>query len=204
VKNETTAVIVIAKLDQMTQIRECSDCGLHLTQFEYYYGHTCKPKDKKLTKPLAKFVLLNALVAFDGKQKLLAAGPLVKTPSTRIYRIVLIDRETGFTVHQEFLNDDNADLSQPITCGSTFEVGNYFKPDELHKAYACFGERILAQAKYIESMYRLIDNGPSEDAREIEMYLDYVNNFVTVKAFAEHYKMTESEATDLITRRRRQ
>lgn len=157
-----------------------------------------------MTKQLAKIVLLNALVAFDGKQKLLAAGPLVKQPSTRIYRIVLIDRETGFTVHKEYLNDENADLSQPITCGSTFEVGNYFKPDELHLAYACFGERIVNQSKYIESMYRLIDNGPSEEAREVEMYLDYVNNFVTVTAFAEHYGISESYATDLITRRRRQ
>jgi hypothetical protein len=33
---------------------------------------------------------------------------------------------------------------------------------------------------------------------DYEKYLDYINNFLTVFAFAEHYGMTENEALTLI------
>jgi hypothetical protein len=36
--------------------------------------------------------------------------------------------------------------------------------------------------------------------REAEIYLDFVNNFLTVEKFAEHYGMTEKEAQALIDR----
>jgi hypothetical protein len=32
----------------------------------------------------------------------------------------------------------------------------------------------------------------------IEMYLDYVNNFLTVKGFANHYRLDEYEANIII------
>jgi len=35
-----------------------------------------------------------------------------------------------------------------------------------------------------------------------ELYLSWVNDFLTVKAFAEHYGMSEQEATELIERER--
>lgn len=35
------------------------------------------------------------------------------------------------------------------------------------------------------------------------MYLDYVNNFITVGCFAEHYNLTESEAIAVITEGRK-
>lgn len=111
----------------------------------------------KKTNEIAKVVLLNALVAFDGKTPLLAAGPVTKQPSTRPYRVVLIDRGDKFSVHTEFLNDAHADLSQPITCGSFFEAGDYYFPDQLHKAYARFAERVANQSAYAETVYRLVD-----------------------------------------------
>lgn len=36
--------------------------------------------------------------------------------------------------------------------------------------------------------------------RNTELYYDYVNNFLTVSAFAAHYGMTETDAMDLIVR----
>lgn len=111
----------------------------------------------KKTNEIAKFVLLNALVAFDGETPLLAAGPLVKQPSTRPYRVVLIDRTYHFSVHTEFLNDANADLSQPVTCGSFFESGDYYFPDQLSAAYAKFAQRVANQVSYAQTMYRLVD-----------------------------------------------
>jgi hypothetical protein len=111
----------------------------------------------KNTNEIAKIALLNALVAFDGKTPLLAAGPLVKQPHTKPYRIVLVDRGDRFSVHTEYLNDANADLSQPITCGSSFEGGDYYWPDQLTAAYTRFGQRIAKTAEYVESIYRLVD-----------------------------------------------
>ena len=32
----------------------------------------------------------------------------------------------------------------------------------------------------------------------VELYLDYVNNFLTVKRFAEHYNMSENYANHII------
>lgn len=37
-----------------------------------------------------------------------------------------------------------------------------------------------------------------------EMYLDYVNNFLTVARFAEYYNMTEEEAREFIEYEREQ
>lgn len=37
---------------------------------------------------------------------------------------------------------------------------------------------------------------------EHEMYLDWVNNFLTVACFADHYGMTEQAARELIERNR--
>lgn len=34
--------------------------------------------------------------------------------------------------------------------------------------------------------------------KKLEMYLDYVNNFLTVKRFAEYYNISEAEALELI------
>lgn len=40
-------------------------------------------------------------------------------------------------------------------------------------------------------------NGPINKQHE-HMYLDYVNNFVTVSAFAQYYGLTEEDALDVI------
>lgn len=40
-------------------------------------------------------------------------------------------------------------------------------------------------------------NGPINKQHE-HMYLDYVNNFVTVSAFAQYYGLTEDDALDVI------
>jgi hypothetical protein len=32
----------------------------------------------------------------------------------------------------------------------------------------------------------------------IKMYLDYVNNFISIGAFADHYGITQNEAVDII------
>lgn len=109
------------------------------------------------TAQLAQFVLLNALVAFDdNKTPLLAAGPLVKQPSTRPFRVVLANRGSEFVVWTEYLKDDNPDLSQPITCGSFFETGDYYQPHELGKAYKRFAERVERYASTTDSVYRLV------------------------------------------------
>jgi len=109
------------------------------------------------TAQLAHLVALNALTAYDGHTRLLAAGPLVKQPSTRPYRIVLADKGDEFVVHTEILKDDNPDLSKPIVCGSLFETGDYYQPTELGKAYARFAERVAKNAGYADSMYRLVE-----------------------------------------------
>jgi len=38
---------------------------------------------------------------------------------------------------------------------------------------------------------------------DYEKYLDYINNFLTVSGFAEHYGMTENEALTLIEKERK-
>lgn len=40
-------------------------------------------------------------------------------------------------------------------------------------------------------------NGPISKQHE-HMYLDYVNNFLTVSAFAKYYGLTEDDALDII------
>ena len=40
-------------------------------------------------------------------------------------------------------------------------------------------------------------NGPINKQHE-HMYLDYVNNFLTVSAFAQYYGLTEDDALDVI------
>lgn len=109
-----------------------------------------------LTKNLASVVLLNALTTFDGKRKLLAAGPLTKQPGTRPYRIILADLGDEFVVHTEVLQDDSPDLSEPITCGSFYETGDYFDAKQLGQAYKRFGERVVKNADYADSVYRHI------------------------------------------------
>lgn len=42
----------------------------------------------------------------------------------------------------------------------------------------------------------------SELLKEREMYFDYVNNFLTVEKFAEHYQITIQEAERIITENR--
>lgn len=110
----------------------------------------------KTTAQLKQFVQLSALLAFDGETPLLAAGPLVKQPSTRPYRIVLADKANEFVVWTEYLKDDSPDLSHPVTCGSFFETGDYFQPADLDKAYARFAERVANNARYAASVYRLV------------------------------------------------
>ncbi len=36
--------------------------------------------------------------------------------------------------------------------------------------------------------------------REYELYLDYVNNFLTVSKFAEHYGLSETKALSIINK----
>jgi hypothetical protein len=113
-----------------------------------------------LTKDLQSIVLLNALTSFGtlGKKfNLLAAGPLVKQPSTKPYRIVLVDFEDEFTVHTEILRDDNPDLSKPVDCESFFEQGDYFSPNQLGEAYLRFAERVAHHAQFTNSAYRLLN-----------------------------------------------
>jgi len=110
-----------------------------------------------LTKELQSVVLLNALTSFDGKRNLLAAGPLVKQPITKPYRVILADLGDEFVVHNEILQDDNSDLTKPISCGSFYEQGDYFTADQLGEAYQRFGERIIKNAKYANSAYRLLN-----------------------------------------------
>jgi hypothetical protein len=39
--------------------------------------------------------------------------------------------------------------------------------------------------------------------RFVEMYLDYLNNFLTVGAFADHYHITDADAREIIAIGRR-
>lgn len=112
-----------------------------------------------LTKSIGSVVLLNAIGSFNGKRNLIAAGPLVKQPSTKPYRIVLADLGDEFVVHTEILNDDNPDLTEPISCGSFFDQGDYFTLDKLGEAYLRFGERVVLHARYADSAYRLLNAG---------------------------------------------
>ena len=61
--------------------------------------------------------------------------------------------------------------------------------------------------RYLEQQRELVEER-RESARSTEerdpmtqhetLYLDYVNNFLTLAAFAEYYGMTESEAADAV------
>lgn len=44
-----------------------------------------------------------------------------------------------------------------------------------------------------------LPNGPVLRQMLVDLYLDYVNNFITLKGFAEHYGMTEVQAQKLLT-----
>lgn len=38
--------------------------------------------------------------------------------------------------------------------------------------------------------------------KEIEMYIDWVNNYISIKTFAEHYQISEEEARKAIEKGR--
>lgn len=110
------------------------------------------------TQQYGMFVMLNGMKDFQGNS-ILAAGPLIKQPHTKPYRIVLVDKGTELVVYDECLKDDNPDLSQPITCGSYYHQGNYFRPDieGLAKAYERFAERLVKEIKYVPTISRMVD-----------------------------------------------
>lgn len=79
----------------------------------------------------------------------IAAGPLTKQPSTVATRVVLRVKpdDTGFVVHNEYFPN------YPSLDNPNYEAGDYFQPDELHHAIACFGERVRRKANQAASIY---------------------------------------------------
>ena len=64
-----------------------------------------------------------------------------------------------------------------------------------HVCYECHSKALQRHTKEQKAK-------KCSDTSEYEKYLDYLNNFLTVSAFAEHYELTESEAIALIEKGR--
>jgi hypothetical protein len=101
------------------------------------------------------------LIGTASRNRLIAAGPLTKQPSTQPYRIVLIANGPKFTVHTEYFEDAkiiektaNAQPGDPILAESSISGGNYFEATELVEATLKFADRLAKNAEYIRSIYR--------------------------------------------------
>lgn len=57
------------------------------------------------------------------------------------------------------------------------------------------GEAIAHAVKLAKEMQEDLD---AKGFEKVSAYLDYVNNFITVSAFAAHYELTEEQASELI------
>lgn len=90
--------------------------------------------------------------------KIIAAGPITKQPSTQPYRIVLAATETEFVVWTEYFHgfggNSLSEALQHENVHSSFDHGNYYKPDELAEAMRKFAQRVNNNADYAESVYR--------------------------------------------------
>lgn len=86
----------------------------------------------------------------------LASTPVIKTPGTLPYRIVLVCNGDQFIVYTQHFNQYHVDtLSGYLeTSKPSFSNGNYFGSNHLHLALKCFGERVAKDSVHIESVYR--------------------------------------------------
>lgn len=88
----------------------------------------------------------------------LCVTPVIKTPATLPYRIVLIhdldsDKLVVYTEH--FQKYQWAASGSIIVSHPSFSYGRYFGPDQLHLAIKAFGERVAQHGQdYLESVYR--------------------------------------------------
>lgn len=88
----------------------------------------------------------------------LAVTPVIKTPATLPYRIVLIhDLDSDkLVVYTEYFQNYQWALSGSIIVSHpSFSGGHYFNPDQLHLAIKKFGERVADHGEnFLESVYR--------------------------------------------------
>lgn len=77
--------------------------------------------------------------------KIIAAGPLTKQPGTIKYRWVLLewDNRPGFSLHRESHYEK-----------ISFSSGTYFEKDQLAEAVKQFGEKMVCESEYMDSVYR--------------------------------------------------
>ena len=79
---------------------------------------------------------------------IIAAGPLTKQPGTIAYRWVLFVSGPQIIMRREcFPNGFDEDVSY-------FSDGKYFELDELALAVRAFGDRVGADSRYMDSVYR--------------------------------------------------
>lgn len=63
------------------------------------------------------------------------------------------------------------------------------------------GDKVSSfRCKKCRAKLKTISAEEYRNLKDEEVYLDYVNNFLTVAAFAEHYGLTEPVATSFINR----
>lgn len=83
-------------------------------------------------------------------------------------------------------------MNKCIGCGAWERL--YVKAKK-HVCYECHSKALRSKANGYQPAVGL-------DTSDYEKYLDYLNNFLTVSAFAEHYELTENQANALIERGR--
>lgn len=91
----------------------------------------------------------------DYGRVILAASPIMKTPATAWYRVVLTLIKEGskveFTVHNEIWP------SKPLGIGD-YDQGDYFPADKFAEAYKRWCDRCLREhPDHVQSMYREIE-----------------------------------------------
>jgi len=108
-------------------------------------------KESTMSTSINSVLETDALMSFDGKRSLIAAGPLFRQPGTMPYRIVIYqDGDSKVVVSNEQVPN------WPNSIGANFSSGDYFGLDKLPDAFETFAKRVSRQAEYAESMYRLL------------------------------------------------
>ena len=102
-------------------------------------------------------------IAFNGlprgDHRVFAAGPLSLQPGGRPYRIVMVKWDDDkISVHQESFDvklENVKDLAFDCSdAESSFDNGEYFKPEEMPEAQRSFGKKIERHAQFTESCFR--------------------------------------------------
>lgn len=88
-------------------------------------------------------------------ERIMAAGPITRQPSTVPYRVVMVNFGTQISVHNQYFDCEGTDLAAACESAVCYlENGDYFNPEELKECIERFAERCKRHAEYAQSIFR--------------------------------------------------